>query len=193
MKPAAVIILFLVTSMVCAAASIETGCATVTVLAHATVPGGEWSLADILAPDACAQLRQAASSIRLGLAPLPGSPRILTGENIRNLLEGVSTKIGGEKKFEIPERIVVESARPTFSRTAHGNRVEQKGNPDALVKPGDVATLVWEQGGILIQLPVICLDAGRLGQLVRARSPNGSRILRAEVVGQGALRVTSGG
>jgi hypothetical protein len=193
MKPAGVIILFLGATLAPAAASSETGCATITVLAHATVPEGEWSLAEILAPDACAQIRQAASRIPLGMAPLPGSPRILTGENVRNLLEALSARLGGGEKFEIPERVVVESDRPAFSRPAQGNRGGPRGNPDALVKPGDAATLVWEQGGIVVQLPVICLEAGRLGQSVRARVTKSSRILRAEVVGRGALRVSSGG
>ena len=195
MKRVALMFLFF-TSVGAAPASRATDCATATILARVTVPEGEWSLADILAPGACPQLRAAASQVRLGVAPRPGSPRILTGENVRNLLEPISARLGGEKELQIPERIMVESDRPVIklmSRTARGNRSEPSSNPDTLVKPGDPATLVWEQAGISVQLPVICLDADRLGQSVRARILNGSRILRAEVVGAGFLRVTSRG
>jgi hypothetical protein len=59
-----------------------------------------------------------------------------------------------------------------------------------LVKPGQAATLTWDQAGIRVVLPVICLDAGGLGQFVRVRLKSAARILRAEVVGEAALRVS---
>lgn len=58
----------------------------------------------------------------------------------------------------------------------------------ALVKPGQTVTLSWEERGIRVVLPVTCLDAGGMGQLVRARLKNAPRILRAEVVGKAMLR-----
>lgn len=61
---------------------------------------------------------------------------------------------------------------------------------ERLVKPGQTATLTWEQAGIRIVLPVTCLDAGGLGQFVRVRFKNAARILRAEVVGEGTLRAS---
>ena len=57
-----------------------------------------------------------------------------------------------------------------------------------LVKPGQTATLEWEQGGIRVVLPVTCLDAGGIGQFVRVRFKNSAAILRAEVMGDGRLR-----
>jgi flagella basal body P-ring formation protein FlgA len=57
-----------------------------------------------------------------------------------------------------------------------------------LIKPGQTATLTWEQSGIRVVLPVTCLDGGGLGQLVRIRFKNGAQTLRAEVVGAGSLR-----
>ncbi len=56
-----------------------------------------------------------------------------------------------------------------------------------LVKTGQTALLTWDGGGIRVALLVTCLDAGSLGQTVRARLKNGNRILRAEVVGAGEL------
>jgi hypothetical protein len=61
---------------------------------------------------------------------------------------------------------------------------------ESLVKSGQTATLTWDEAGIRVVLPVTCLEAGGLGQLVRVQFRNGARILRAEVVGSGALRAT---
>jgi hypothetical protein len=58
-----------------------------------------------------------------------------------------------------------------------------------LVKPGETAMLTWDQGGIRVTLPVTCLDAGALGQYVRVRLKSAQQILRAEVVGNGAVQV----
>jgi hypothetical protein len=59
-----------------------------------------------------------------------------------------------------------------------------------LVKPGQTATLTWDEAGIRIVLPVTCLDGGGLGQFVRVRFKNTPRTLRAEVVGAGLLRAS---
>jgi hypothetical protein len=61
---------------------------------------------------------------------------------------------------------------------------------ERLVAPGQTATLIWDQAGIRVVLPVTCLDAGALGQFVRVRLMSAARILRAEVVGQGTLRAS---
>jgi hypothetical protein len=58
------------------------------------------------------------------------------------------------------------------------------------IKRGQTATLVWDQAGIRVVLPVTCLDAGGVGQVVRVQLKNGPRILRAEVVGEGMLRAS---
>jgi hypothetical protein len=69
-----------------------------------------------------------------------------------------------------------------------------RGAPEAtaagggLVKRGQTATLTWDQGGIRAVLPVTCLDAGGLGQVVRVRFKNTPRIMWAEVTGEGTLR-----
>jgi hypothetical protein len=64
------------------------------------------------------------------------------------------------------------------------------GGAERLVKAGQTATLTWDQAGIRVVVPVTCLDAGGLGQLVRVRLKNAARILRAEVVGEGRLRAS---
>lgn len=59
---------------------------------------------------------------------------------------------------------------------------------ERLVKPGQTATLEWEQAGIRVVLPVTCMDAGGMGQFVRVRFKNATGILRAEVMGERRLR-----
>jgi Chaperone for flagella basal body P-ring formation len=62
------------------------------------------------------------------------------------------------------------------------------GGSGGLVKRGQTATLTWDQAGIRAVLPVTCLDAGGLGQVVRVRFKNTPRIMWAEVTGEGTLR-----
>jgi hypothetical protein len=64
----------------------------------------------------------------------------------------------------------------------------QPANAPLAVQVGQTATLFWEQDGIRAVLPVTCLDRGSVGSLVRVRTKNGNRILRAEVVSAGVLR-----
>lgn len=78
------------------------------------------------------------------------------------------------------------------SYPARSNRVteEVEGLGARLVKPGQTATLTWDEAGIRIVLPVTCLEGGGLGQFVRVRFKNTPRTLRAEVVGAGLLRAS---
>ncbi|MGO8795947.1 MAG: hypothetical protein ACLQLC_14085 [Candidatus Sulfotelmatobacter sp.] len=58
------------------------------------------------------------------------------------------------------------------------------------VKPGQTASLTWDERGIRIVAPVTCLDGGGVGQWVRVRFKNGPGILRAEVLSDGSLRAS---
>jgi hypothetical protein len=70
-----------------------------------------------------------------------------------------------------------------------GARNEALASPP-LIKRGQTAMLTWDNAGIRIVVPVVCLDAGRLGDIVRVRFRDGQRVLRAEVMSRG--RVTAG-
>jgi hypothetical protein len=89
-------------------------------------------------------------------------------------------------------QIPVASSPGKASQTASDLRFQKKrpqsANAPVAVQVGQTATLFWEQDGIRAVLPVICLDRGAVGSLVRARTKNGNRILRAEVVSAGVLR-----
>lgn len=59
---------------------------------------------------------------------------------------------------------------------------------ERLIQPGQTAILRWEEGGILVVLPVTCLEGGSLGQTVRVQFKNTRRILRAEIMSDGTLQ-----
>ena len=84
---------------------------------------------------------------------------------------------GGDLKQEGPSQL--------FSSTSQGNSPQIQ---RVLVRPGETATLVWDQDGIRVVLPVICLDRGNIGDSIRVRIKSGSRVLRAEIVNESLLR-----
>jgi len=294
------------------------------------------SLAELLAPGVCPEVRRAAARIRLGDPPLPGSVRVLEGDDVRHLVDQLleqlseqlpghaqkSTMIGtatADKGVQVPDRITVRRAgrrmscaeitqvlshalrsrvtepeatgsevadahvsdggvhafenllpqeldctsalriphgaplelaklfwdpalrnweysmrcvhprdcvpflvrararvargaytvplRVTSRSTIHGPHAPPSlplshsfqslpgpgpaatlAGKQAMVRPGETVTLTWEEEGIRLVLPVICLDRGGLGHSVRVRMKTGGRVLRAEVVGEGKLR-----
>jgi hypothetical protein len=60
--------------------------------------------------------------------------------------------------------------------------------PPILARAGSAAMMNMEDGRIHIELRVICLQPGALGQTIRAREADGLRIYRAQVTGAGTLR-----
>ncbi len=58
-----------------------------------------------------------------------------------------------------------------------------------LVRSGEAVSLLWDQNGVRVVVPAVCLDPGGTGESVRARIPQSGRVLRAIVVGAGELRV----
>jgi len=261
--------------------SAEPACGAAEARARVEVARPELTLADMLAPGACARWQQAAAQISLGAAPRPGGVRVIEGGHVRRWLDelALANRVPGTVgDMKIPERIVVmraggtkpcaeiarfvfsaaapettswNSPRPTVVNCAAAGGVPEDAPlellrtawnaglqrwefalrcvrpgdcvpflvwaqgekpPSAalanarhdelvtadstgtrgarLVQPGQTAMLTWEQAGIRIVLPVTCLDAGALGQTVRVRFKNAARIVRAEVVGAGALRTS---
>ncbi len=102
--------------------------------------------------------------------------------------------------FDEPSRVAagIANARAGFggapvwlaSSGRGAQRLPGGGEIARLVKPGQTATLSWDARGIRIVLPVTCLDGGAAGEMVRVRFNNTSRILRAEVLGDGTLRAS---
>ena len=57
-----------------------------------------------------------------------------------------------------------------------------------MVRRGQTVKLLWDQYGVRLLVPAICLDSGDEGQRVRARIARGGRIVPAIVVNAGELR-----
>jgi hypothetical protein len=279
------------------------------VVARVEVPDGEFSLTDLLAPDTCPALRQAAAGVALGHAPLAGSERVFTGSEVRAQLNNLAVSLPSTTEFAItsvPERIVVRRAGPRATCAEIGLRIADNTPESALssassppqsaagpsllwdvswqdpslqktswqknmcggagripqqaaleitkkvwdaglrswkvsvrcrhpgdcvpflvrspgqglpsrssvlpngqsstastiaaatgtplVRPGQTVTLTWDQGGIRLVVPAVCLDLGGPGEVVRARilgGDGGGRLMRAVVESAGRLRVTS--
>jgi hypothetical protein len=62
---------------------------------------------------------------------------------------------------------------------------------NTLVRPGERVILVWDQAGIRLNVPGVCLDRGDPGQVVRVRLINGGRVMTAVVIAPGLLGFSS--
>jgi hypothetical protein len=168
-------------------------CATVTVMARVEVSRPLVTLADLLAPGTCAALFGEASRLRLGVAPLAGSDRVLDGGTVRALLAKaaggrISLSITG---LYVPERVIVRRAvTPATEATKRGApaRLPRRQTPAPAVRPGELVRLLWDQDGIRSVVPVTCLDRGAVGDQVRVRVQPGGRIVTATVMEAGLLR-----
>jgi len=77
---------------------------------------------------------------------------------------------------------------PILAPVPSSARLNLGGIRHFLVRPGETVTLVWDQDGIRAVLPVICLDRGNVGDSIRVRIKDGSRVMRAEIVSESLLR-----
>jgi hypothetical protein len=57
-----------------------------------------------------------------------------------------------------------------------------------LVRPGQMVTLIWEQGEMRVERRVVCLDSGARDQEVRTRGKEGGRVVRARVLAAGLVK-----
>ena len=60
-----------------------------------------------------------------------------------------------------------------------------------LMRSGDPATLTFRDKGLSITMPVICLQSGSQGQMIRVASADHKRFYKAEIVGPGLLKATA--
>jgi Chaperone for flagella basal body P-ring formation len=110
----------------------------VSLLAEVEVRGNSIFLADLLPPDVPAAMRNSAQGILIGLAPQPGSTRILDGGKVADLIG--SAKGAGE--IDIPRQIVVRRSGRTVTREEVVNAIrtalKHSGLPDADLQPDDL-------------------------------------------------------
>ncbi len=57
-----------------------------------------------------------------------------------------------------------------------------------LVRPGQMVTLIWDQGDMHIERRVVCLDSGSKDQEVRTRPKEGGRVVHARVLASGLVK-----
>jgi hypothetical protein len=127
------------------------------------VVAGEFTLAELLAPNRCAALRQAAAQVTLGHSPLVGSMRVLSGAEVRAVLGRLSMRPGtrpGElaSRFAgalVPERITVRRAGARANCAALEQRILDGLAPAALTS-GLSATEAPQE--------MTCGAAGRVSQ-----------------------------
>ena len=60
-----------------------------------------------------------------------------------------------------------------------------------LVQRGQAAMLLWDQNGIRLTVPTVCLESGAPGKQIRTRIIPSGRVVRAIVVSAGMLRAIS--
>lgn len=90
----------------------------------------------------------------------------------------------------VPETAALELGLERLKQAGRAGRTDSKGTNlrEIVVRPGQSATLLWEEHGIRLRIPVICLDGGAKGAMVRARLRSGGRTLQAVVVDAGTVR-----
>lgn len=95
----------------------ETRCPRVGLEAAVRVAHPELTMADLLSPESCAPLRQAAAAVALGAAPRAGSLRVFDGRRLRGVVEAIlsANDLAGDVTGQIPERVVVARGGATKS------------------------------------------------------------------------------
>ncbi len=178
------------------------------------VAPGEVTLADLLSDVSCPSLAESARAIRLGAAPLEGSPRIIDGDMLRPLLERAARDAEVNANCRIPERVSIRRARSSasarkgepavFSRppigassgprliaaraTALALSTPQAAREIPLLHRGQTTNLLWDSGGIRLVVSAICLDPGSAGDTVRVRVAKSGAVLRAVVTSEGTVK-----
>lgn len=91
------------------------------------------------------------------------------------------------------EDLGVEPAHPRQSMLglpgAPNPRTTTRASADLLARSGDRVDLVEQLGGLRLQVKVICLQSGVLGQRIRVQNPATHRILLATIAGKNLVRV----
>ena len=110
----------------------------VSLLPDVEVRGNSIFLSDLLPPDVPAAMRNSAQGILIGLAPQPGSTRILDGGKVADLI-GLANRAG---EIDIPRQIVVRRAGRTITReevvAAIRAALNHSSLPDANLQPDDL-------------------------------------------------------
>lgn len=129
-----------VVSLPCAAGEV---CGEVAVRASAKSRQAELTLADLLLPGACAQLREAAAHVSLGVPARPGTVRVLDGRVVERLITQLASgELGGREgkkpgfTLQVPERIMIQRTGEIKSCAEIGRVVTSASSAMAIVPKG---------------------------------------------------------
>ena len=95
-------------------------------------------------------------------------------------------------RIAVPQDVrVAESKRdPNRSKPLPARMTNQRfpSAAHSLVRPGEIVTLLWEEGPMRLTRTMVCLDHGDMGQTVRTRAREGGRVVRAHVLAAGLVK-----
>ena len=97
----------------------------------------------------------------------------------------VRTRAAGQPPSLATERLIGPAAMDSGSPGANVGRAVRL---PRLVRPGQMVTLIWEQGDMRVERRVVCLDSGARDQEVRTRGKEGGRVVRARVLAAGLVK-----
>lgn len=111
---------------------------SVSLLDQVEVRGNSIFLSDLLPPQVPAAMRSSAQGILIGVAPQPGSARILDGAKIAALIGGADSTA----EIDIPQRIIVRRSGRKITReevvAAIRTSLSRSGLPDTVLQPDDL-------------------------------------------------------
>ena len=165
MKPLILATLLIAVSVGPALASGQAAC-TVVVAANIEVAPGEFSLADLLPRNTCPALLRAASRVHLGRAPLPGSVRVLEGNEVRawldNAAANVERRFAGAASLRVPERVSVRRTGARANCTEIVARIFAPPDAHPVAAESGVRDLTTLDASEALPLESDCGAAGRI-------------------------------
>jgi len=134
------------------------GASRVSLLPEVEVRGNSIFLTDLLPPGAPAAMRDSAKGVLIGVAPQPGSARILDGAKVANLI-GTAGNAG---QIDIPREIIVRRSGRTITReevvAAIRAALRRSGLPDTDVQPEDLRVFP----SVMVSSPDAALEVRRI-------------------------------
>ena len=120
----------------------------------------------------------------LGQPFLPNRVSLRVVRRMR-LLDGEQVMLGCEDSACLPFFVFLHNTTNTsLIRARSGNTIETE---PFNVRPGAVVKLVQQSDGVRLTRSVVCLERGRLGDVIRVRESNGRKVFRATVVQDGEV------
>ena len=129
---------FFATAVTVAAFAPLARASSISLLDQVEVRGNSIFLSDLLPPQVPAAMRTSTQRILIGVAPQPGSARVLDGSKIAGLIGGADSA----RDIDIPQRIIVRRSGRRITReevvAAIHNSLVRSGLPDTALQPDDL-------------------------------------------------------